>query len=215
MHKSGVCYIFGAGEAHGTPPHLMPGDCVIAADGGYALATAWGIPVDLVIGDFDSLPGGPPEGIPAVVLSPVKDDTDMLTALMAGEAQGFRTFHIYGGTGGRLDHTLANIQCLCGLAMRGGRGFLYGRDTIITAIHGGKMAFAAGAQGTVSVFAHTDQATGVYLQGLAYPLTDATLKNDYPLGVSNAFTGQAASISVGVGTLVVIYPASAADYLLL
>lgn len=215
MHSTGNCYILGAGEACGAPPQPGPSDLVIAADGGYALACAWGLPVNLAIGDFDSLPGGPPKGIPTTLLPQAKDDTDMLAALRAGEARGFHAFHIYGGTGGRLDHTLANIQCLCGLAMRGRRGYLYDRDTVITAIHGGKIAFAAGAQGTVSVFAHTDQATGVYLQGLVYPLTDATLKNDYPLGVSNAFMGQASSIAVGAGTLVVIYPASAADYLLL
>ena len=206
MGKQHACYIFAAGEQYGPPPEMAPGSFVIAADGGYAYLRAHQVAPDLVVGDFDSLQEPPPAGPDTIVLPQEKDDTDMVAALRAGWGCGYRAFHIYGGTGGRLDHTLANIQCIADLAVRGGRGFLYGRDTVITAIAGGRVNFDASARGILSAFAHSDTVTGVYEVGLKYALADATLRNTYPMGVSNEFTGVESSVSVGRGTLVLIYP---------
>ncbi|HNX13363.1 MAG TPA: thiamine diphosphokinase [Oscillospiraceae bacterium] len=201
-----TCYIFGAGEHYGPPPVPAPGDLVIAADGGLIYLEQHGLAPDLVVGDFDSLSEKPASGVKTVVLPKKKDDTDMVAALREGKNSGFRVFHIYGGTGGRLDHTLANIQCIADLAQQGCKGYLFDRDAVITAIHNDKLTFPATAQGTVSAFAHTEVCTGVYERGLKYPLTDATLYNTYPLGVSNEFTGVLSEISVREGTLIVIYP---------
>ena len=48
-------------------------------------------------------------------------------------------------------------------------------------------------------------------RGLQYPLTNATLTDDYPLGVSNAFTGAPAEITVGQGRLIVLWGAALED----
>lgn len=200
------CYIFAAGEHFEPPSALGPQDFVIAADGGYAYAEQHGITPNLLVGDFDSLPMPPSGRADMVVLPREKDDTDMIAALQEGWQRGFRAFHIYGGTGGRLDHTLANIQCLADLAGRGARGYLYGKDTVITAIKNSGISFTSGCTGVVSVFAHSDIATGVSETGFKYPLTDTTLYNTYPLGISNEFTGTPSSIVVRTGTLIVIYP---------
>jgi thiamine pyrophosphokinase len=45
----------------------------------------------------------------------------------------------------------------------------------------------------------------VTLAGLKYPLSDAVLTCDMPLGVSNEFTGAPASVSVREGTLLVLW----------
>ncbi len=210
-----ICYIFGAGEHYGPPPVPTSGDLVIAADGGLIYLEHHDLAPDLVVGDFDSLPKKPTSGVKTVVLPKEKDDTDMVAALREGKNRGYRMFHIYGGTGGRLDHTLANIQCIADLAQKGFQGYLFDRDTVITAIHNrdmvinndnDKITFPATARGTVSAFAHTELCAGVYERGLKYPLTDATLTNTYPLGVSNEFTGVNSEISVREGTLIVIYP---------
>ncbi len=215
MSNLPVCYIFGAGEHYDPPPVPASGDLVIAADGGLTYLEQHGLAPDLVVGDFDSLKKIPQSGVKTIVLPKEKDDTDMVAALREGQNRGFRVFHIYGGTGGRLDHTLANIQCIADLAQKGFKGYLFDRDTVITAIHNSdtaihndndKITFPASAHGTVSVFAHTEICTGVYERGLKYPLTDATLKNTYPLGVSNEFTGVPSEISVREGTLIVIFP---------
>ena len=48
-------------------------------------------------------------------------------------------------------------------------------------------------------------AHGVTIQGLQYGLENGTLRSNLPLGVSNHFTGQQASIRVDNGTLLVVY----------
>ena len=58
---------------------------------------------------------------------------------------------------------------------------------------------------TVSVLPWGDQLRHVTLTGLAYPLEDATLTNNFPLGVSNHFTGKAATIQVKDGSLLAMW----------
>lgn len=206
MNQPAICYLFGAGEHFLSPPSPGPADCVIAVDGGLQYLRQHQIAPTLVVGDFDSLPFHPPEGETVITLPREKDMTDMAAALQEGWRRGYRIFHLYGGTGGRLDHTLANLQCLADVAVRGGQGFLLGRDTVLTALHQGRITFPASAQGILSVFAHTDRATGIWERGLKYPLANATLSNTNPLGVSNEFIGQPSSVSVETGVLILCYP---------
>ena len=60
----------------------------------------------------------------------------------------------------------------------------------------------------VSVFCQGDRAEGVTLTGLAYPLSDAALTGDFPLGVSNRrLDGQPATVAVRRGTLLILQSA--------
>lgn len=204
MNQDGTCYIVGAGAFYDRDFVPEAGDFVIAADGGYGTLTARGTDMDLVVGDFDSMGFRPDH--PKVVDLPVeKDDTDMMAAIRLGWERGYRTFRLYGGTGGRVDHTLANLQSLMWLSTRGGRGFLIGEDWTAAAVTDGDMTFAPGHSGFLSVFCQGDRAEGVTLEGLKYPLKDAVLTCDFPLGVSNEFTGVASRVAVGKGTLLVIW----------
>lgn len=206
--KTGICYIVGAGENYGV--HFFPraDDFVIAADAGFQVLEQYGINMDLVIGDFDSL-SYIPEHEKVRVLKREKDDTDMRAAVLEGMKAGYETFHIYGGTGGRIEHTIANIQLLAELSSGGRRGFLFGKDYIITALTNGTFVFPDKVFGYVSVFAHSDRAEGVWLKGLKYELQDAVLTNSYPLGVSNELIGKESSVSVRNGTLLIVFPMEA------
>jgi len=196
------CFIAGAGEYCGGIP--VCGDFVIAADGGYTTLVSHGITPDLVVGDFDSL-GFKPDH-PNIIKSPEeKDDTDMMLAIRQGLKRGCDTFIIDGALGGRLDHTLANIQLLTYLAKNGARGVLLGRDISVTAVANGSVGFKAGASGGVSVFAVGGDAEGVTLEGLKYPLVEATLSPNYPIGVSNEFAGVPARITVRAGVIIVTW----------
>ncbi|MEA4965173.1 MAG: thiamine diphosphokinase [Oscillospiraceae bacterium] len=201
----GECYIFAAGSYYGLWQRPNPDDFLIAADGGYPVCQSEGLRPDLVIGDFDSLPAPPDH--PNVIRLPVeKDDTDLLAAIREGLRHGCTVFRLYGGTGGpRPEHTLANYQCLLFLAAHGARGYLYGDGYVVSAVRNGILSLPAADCGNVSVFALSGPAVGVTLRGLQYPLQEARLTPEMPLGVSNAFRGEPAEISVRSGTLLVFW----------
>ena len=198
-----ICYIFGSGEYGVQWPCPQAGDLVIAADGGYAQLERRGISPDLLVGDFDSL--GYVPNHPHIVRHPVrKDDTDTALAIEQGWERGFREFHIYGGMGGRLDHTLANLQLLVWLSQREARGYLYDETFTYTAITNGAITIPQGPEwGLLSVFCMGPDAKGVYERGVQYPLTDAVLTAGFPLGVSNHIIEAEARISVREGSLVI------------
>ena len=197
------CFIFGAGREVELVQRPAPGDLVIAADGGYLACQRAGIVPDLLLGDFDSLLEQPDFG--NILQVPVeKDDTDTFLAAKYGMEQGCRAFHIYGGTGGRLDHTLANLQLLVWLSQREARGYLYDETFTYTAITNGAITIPQGPEwGLLSVFCMGPDARGVCERGVQGPLTDAVLTAGFPLGVSNHIIEAEARISVREGSLVI------------
>lgn len=205
-----ICHVVAAGENYGLD--FMPGeqDYIIGVDGGFQYLTQENIPADLVIGDFDTLQYVP-EHSNVVKLPPEKDDTDMRAAIQEGIGKGYEIFRIYCGTGGRIEHTIANLQLLAELAEGGRQGFLFDRECVITAIKNAEMWFPQSAAGYLSVFAHSGKAEGVFLKGVKYKLTDAVLTDTWALGVSNEFMGEEASVSVRKGTLLVVFPRAALD----
>ena len=201
----GVCFIVGAGVVDlNLHLSLRKDDLLIAADAGWLAVERMGLVPQLVVGDFDSL-GSRPDHPNTVVLPTVKDDTDMHAAIKLGLERGYTRFALYGGTGGRLAHTLANLQLLNGLAQQGCRGFLVGDGTVSTAICNDSLRFPAEMTGYLSVFCEGSPAHGVTLSGLKYELDHAELTSSFPLGVSNEFTGVPAQVSVEDGTLLVLW----------
>ncbi len=193
--------IFGAGEQN-IEQLTLPDDALVwAADGGVAYCEKLNITPDFIIGDFDSL-GYIPEK--AVVLPVQKDNTDMAAAVEKAEARGCDTFYIYGGTGKRLDHTLANIALLIDLSKKGKKAYLCDRDYTVTAVTNGEIRFDESEKGVISVFAADEKVQGVTIEGLLYTLDNATLENKTALGVSNEFTGQKSRIVVQNGTLIIV-----------
>lgn len=201
---SKVCFIAGAGSFHGMTLRPGPEDLVIAADGGFAHLQKEGIRPDVLMGDFDSLERLP-EHENLIRFSPIKDDTDMALAAAYGAGLGCRKFMIYGGLGGRLDHTLANIQLLTGLSREGKEAYLIGEGVILTAITQERIVFPADNTGMLSVFCLGDRAAGIWEKNLKYTLEDAVLTCDRAMGVSNEFTGCESSIEVGEGTLLILW----------
>lgn len=199
-----VCYIIGAWHGEEAVICPLPGDFVIAADGGYEALRSLGVEANLVVGDFDSL-GYVPEGIPTERHPVMKDDTDTLLAIRLGLERGYRNFVLIGTIGGRLDHTIANLQALLFLVEHGGRGILYGDGTVVTAVHHETVHLTG--EGIISVFCFGSPAHGVTEAGLKYGLEKATVTSSFPIGVSNEFTDLPASITVEEGTLLVLWSA--------
>ena len=130
-----TCFIVGAGSFSGMSIRPEAEDLVIAADGGYKYLIELGIEPDVLLGDFDSLEIVP-EHRHLIRHSPIKDDTDMALAVAYAKAEGYRRFFLYGGLGGRLDHTIANLQLMTGMSQDGLEVYLIGEGIIATTISG-------------------------------------------------------------------------------
>ena len=92
-----ACFVFGAGPFYGLVRSPQPGDCILAADGGYRHCQAAGLKPDLLLGDFDSLETLPP-GLETRTFPPEKDDTDTMLAVKTALDRGCEEIYIYGGT---------------------------------------------------------------------------------------------------------------------
>ena len=198
------CFIFSAGTFYGLRERPAPGDLVIAADAGYRACQAAKITPDLLLGDFDSM--DQPPDFPNVLRSPVeKDDTDTMLAMKTALKDGCKEVFLYGGTGGvRLDHTLANLQSLLYLRRQGARGWMYDRDFLWTVIENEALTVERTVEwGLLSVFCLGADASGVEEEGVQYPLKDAVLTPEFPLGVSNHILEPQARIAVRSGALAV------------
>ena len=227
--NKGKCILMCAGQYFGDRVEKKPGDLVIAVDGGLRYLIEGGVRPDLVIGDFDSLEAEYKDlllqyrsaGDNAFRQLPVeKDDTDTMAAVKLGYERGYRTFEIYGGLGGRLDHTMANVQTLVWLLRRNASGTLRDRETVVTVIGKGIFRLPASFEGTVSLFALDERLTDVTIQGMKYNVEHVTVTNDFPVGCSNETVSRTqkadgneetelvsetpAQISIGSGTGLVI-----------
>lgn len=211
--KDGRCIVICAGDFTPVEIKKRDGDFVIAVDGGYLYSKMAEIAPDLIVGDFDSVGAAEVEELSfmkmtdaerIVELNPCKDDTDTLAALRIGLERGYRNFHIYGAMGGRLEHTIANIQCLHFLKNHGAKGYILDAYCMMTLIQNETVEFQKNMEGYLSLFSLNEKAKGVTIKNMKYPLDGAELTNDFPIGISNEFIGKAGEVTVEDGTLLAI-----------
>ena len=171
---------------------------MIAVDGGYDTCRKYDIVPDLIVGDFDSVQESDMPQIAeiakiapdhVVVLPTEKDDTDMLAAIRIGLLEGCQEFRIYGGMGGRFEHTL---------------GYLMDDKTTAFVMQNETVWFKPEAKGFLSLFSLGEKASGVTIWNLKYEMQDGEITNSFPIGISNEFIGKRSSVTVEQGMLAVI-----------
>ena len=192
--KKGTCILVCAGEYQGEKIEPGPEDLLMAVDAGLGYLVQMDLMPDHILGDFDSLrqehfpvldrwQREHPEALTR--LPHIKDDTDTVAAVKLGLRMGYRRFEIYGGLGGRLDHTISNIQTLAYLKRHGGHGVLVGTGQLIMVLEHERIRFSRGFEGIFSLFALDEQVTGINLKGMDYELENGSIVNTFPLGQSN------------------------------
>ncbi len=197
------CLIVSGGEFSPLPEELRGARCVIACDRGYIHAERLGLAPDLIVGDFDSAPP-PSADVPVKRFPSHKDDTDTMLAAREAIARGYRDVAVCCAFGGRMDHTLANVQTAAWLVAHGARAYLAGTDTEAMAFTAGGARIPRREGWSLSVFALSDVCEGVTLRGVKYECENETLTNAFPLGVSNVWTAEEAEISVRGGILLAL-----------
>lgn len=189
------------------------GDFILCADGGYSHARKAGLTPHVVIGDFDSIDYDSIENdlissgmteCRIIRVAAEKDDTDTMICVKYGIEHSFDEFFILGGLGGRLDHTIANLQTMC-YAVEQGKTiwFLDGKNRA-TLRAPGSLTVEVQKDYKISLFAFGESCDGVSISGVKYPLKNHLLKNNFPLGVSNEFLEKNAEISHKSGKLLIV-----------
>ncbi len=181
-----------------------PDDFVIACDRGYSYALHCGVRPDLVVSDFDSYSGKIDPEIPLLQLPAEKDDTDTMRAIRYAAEQGFEAVHLVCALGGRLDHSLANLQSLVFAQCRGLSASLEDGDNFVCTLRNGERSFPRREGWAFSVFAALERCEGVSIRGAKYPLDRAALTGSFPLGVSNEWASPEICVRVEDGILLIV-----------
>ena len=179
-------------------------DYIICADSGYDYAVKADITPDLLIGDFDSIKAIP-DNVKMITLPVEKDVTDAVAAFNEGVKQGFTSFVLFGGTGGRFEHTFSNISLMANSSKQNIEFVIVDEKHIFRAITNSTVKIRRKENQQISVFAYGDKAIGVTEKGFHYSLQNYTLDPfDGALGTSNDIIDDFGEISVEDGTLIII-----------
>ncbi len=178
-------------------------DYIIYCDSGLKHMDKLGLKPSLIVGDFDSHVN-PHMDVETIVLPVVKDDTDTVYAAKEGVKRGFEEFLLIGVTGGRLDHSLANVSILLYLRANGRRAQIID-DYSVMKIVGQKTEYIPDKYSYFSLVNITGKAEGITIKNAKYEIQNAVITTDYQYGVSNEITpGKVAEVSVSDGELLLI-----------
>ncbi len=202
--------IFSGGELVGSgvlqdlpAPHLS-----IAADGGYLIASAIDYPVDVLVGDLDSIDQS--EISSSVLIerhSPDKDQTDLDLALELAIRDDPERIIIVGGAGGRHDHEIAIATLLASDRWRNVDEIDWISNRSRAHVVRGRRLIHVDVGLTVSLIPVGGGAFGVTTGGLKWNLDNEVLPAGSTRGVSNVTTAPVVDVRVGNGTLLLVLPA--------
>jgi thiamine pyrophosphokinase len=177
----------------------------MCADSGWQKARAMGITPDMIVGDFDSSPNPSDRFDNVEALPVVKDDTDTHHIARHVIEKGFTDVLLLGAVGGkRIEHTFSNISTMLFLAKHGVSATAKTARSTLIVIDDGRILLKDADRRFLSVFPLGDRAEGVTITGAKYEIENAVLTNDFPIGVSNEFTGNDVTVEVEKGSLLIV-----------
>lgn len=187
---------------------LRTDDFVICADAGADAMLKVGVKPNLIIGDFDSAKFiNRFNDVEIVTLPAVKDDTDTMYCVKYALHSGFKDFLFLNATGGRTDHTLANLSCLLFLRNNGASGMISDQYNDISLLEKGDNVLYNLKERTISVMPFACENVCLSYIGMMYPLNKSTVTADYPYSISNVVLSDAATVTVHSGNALLILPA--------
>ncbi len=189
--------------------HIQNPSVVIAANGGLTHLLDVDLTPDLIIGDFDSvdsklIDSSVQGGARSIKHRADKDKTDLELALLYAHQHFIEPILVFGATGGRIDHSLANLMLLA-------HPDLLGQD--ITYIDFGYRIWIVhdhteitGEPGDlISLIPVNGEAYVETTSGLRWPLNNETLEFGVTRGVSNELSEKIAEIVLISGIIICIH----------
>ncbi|OEG00337.1 thiamine diphosphokinase [Vulcanibacillus modesticaldus] len=184
---------------------------IIGVDRGVDWLINHGITPDYFVGDFDSIDIVLLERIKKYYSNKVKiypsekDETDTELAMQLAISLKPQNIIIFGGTGSRLDHVIANVHILLQAERNDISSVIYGTNNRIRVLLSGKSKKIMKSHFSyVSIFPFTEVVAGVTLEGFKYPLVKGVMKIGFPYGVSNEIVEDNGTISLDTGILLII-----------
>lgn len=200
------CLIVGFGsDVPKKPPDIGPNTLIVAADGGETQLTNWGLTPDVLIGDFDSID---PERQSLLESKKVlikafpkeKDATDLELAVDYALTYGVNKIILTGVWGGRVDHSLGNLEILYKLAQHKIETVMLTANAKIY-VGTNELELELPLATIVSLIPLTEVVTNVSTDGLYYQLQKATLKKGSTKTISNKTVKPCIKISYKHGIL--------------
>lgn len=195
-------------------------DKVFAVDKGLEYVDALGLVPDYLIGDFDTVDSrllkqyetkiSRKEIKTVLERHPVqKDASDTELALELAIAHGANKVTLLGGTGNRLDHLLANIGLLLQAEKRCVEMCLVDATNRIRMLSDDgcrefKLEQRCQHGNYISLIPLTKQVIGVTMDGVSYPLTQATVYAGSSLTVSNQIVEESMVVKLEKGKVLLI-----------
>ncbi|MDX8045011.1 thiamine diphosphokinase [Gracilibacillus sp. S3-1-1] len=184
-------------------------DVWIGADLGASYLLKSQLPIDIAIGDFDSISRAEKEHIKQASASfrqyPIeKNETDLELALEAALLKQPTSIYLFGVTAGRLDHELANIQMLYYLLERDIEGKIIDNKNILSVYKPGTYQIHATSKELISFIPLTLTVEGLTLKGFYYPLEDYTVKWGSTRCISNQLINSKGTFLFTEGILIMI-----------
>ena len=179
-------------------------DLLIACDKGYGYAKNMRLTPDVVIGDFDSFTGVIDPDIKVLRYPIEKDDTDTMLAVKYALNEGCDRIVICSALGGRMDHTIANIQSMAYAASHGALCEIMSENEYMRTFTGGKTRVKERDGYSISLFSLSDECKDLSIDGAKYNLKNATLTNIFPLGYGNSREHDYVTISMSSGILLIV-----------
>ncbi|UOQ43099.1 thiamine diphosphokinase [Halobacillus salinarum] len=162
------------------------------------------------IGDFDSVSEASFKIIQAnaqqtLVYPNEKDETDLELAVEQALMYKPEKILLFGVTGGRMDHALANVQLLYPLMKKGVPARIIDVQNQLELVEAGTHKLEADEEYPyVSFLPVSLEVHQLTLEGFYYPLTDAYLPYGSTLCISNRLIGDPGTFSFYSGILLVI-----------
>ncbi|WP_366924684.1 thiamine diphosphokinase [Metallumcola ferriviriculae] len=188
---------------------IMETDFIVCVDGAASILTRWNIQPHVLLGDLDSINLAARRsmeqmGVPIQQHPVEKDQTDTELALHYCTKKGFSKVLLFGALGSRLDHSLANVL-LCLAAQKLGLQLTIFTDTGWARLVGTHLSIQGEPGDLLSLLPLSECVSGVTLDGMKYPLDNASIHLGTTRGISNELSGNCASVSVTSGDLLAIF----------
>ena len=204
-------FLNGSPDSPGLIRHVAElADLVVAADGGARYALEAGVVPDLIVGDMDSLGDDLAREIErhgaTLERHPVrKDKMDGHLAVLAARERGATAADLLCAVGGRPGALFAVPHILLAAERIGLRSTVVADQGRMILVEAGSRMVEGEQQDSVSIFPLSGPAAGVTLEGMEYPLENATLDPGDTLGFHNELIGTQARVSVREGALLIVH----------